>query len=137
MAQMVAEIDRLAKNSIKYYQLYFKFLTEMNEEVMDVAARNDLQNSELDLYFEDSKLYNNIILSDIKEKLKRVEKKKTEETKNRRERKNLQCLPENAYSVIVNYYDDHPENRMELEKLGCCRNLKNIHHFVAAYVRQI
>jgi len=96
--QMIAKIERLARNSIKHYQLYVNSL-EMKESNDGIASfsHSDLYQA-LYSYFHIGRLYNKIITSVPEQKIENIEK-------------SLE-----AYSFVANYYDKHPDIQEEFKK---------------------
>lgn len=97
--QMIAKIERLARNSIKHYQLYVNSL-EMKESNDGIASfsHSDLYQA-LYSYFHIGALYNKIIIySSPDQKIENIEK-------------SLE-----AYSFVANYYDKHPDIQEEFKK---------------------
>ncbi|XP_050466288.1 KIF-binding protein [Cataglyphis hispanica] len=96
--QMTAKIERLARNSIKHYQLYVNSL-EMRESNDGVASfLYDELYQALYSYFHIGRLFNKIITSVLEQKIENIQK-------------SLE-----AYSFVVNYYDKHPEIQEEFKK---------------------
>lgn len=96
--QMTAKIERLARNSIKYYQLYVNSL-EMKESNDGIASFSygELYQA-LYSYFHIGRLFNKIITSVLEQKIENIEK-------------SLE-----AYSFIANYYDKHPDIQDQFKK---------------------
>lgn len=96
--QMIAKIERLARSSIKHYQLYVNSL-EMRESNDGVASfsQSDLYQA-LYSYFHIGRLYNKIITSVPGQKMENIEK-------------SLE-----AYSFVANYYEKHPDIQEEFKK---------------------
>lgn len=96
--QMIAKIERLARSSIKHYQLYVNSL-EMRESNDGVASfLYDELYQALYSYFHIGRLFNKIITSVLEQKIENIQK-------------SLE-----AYSFVVNYYDKHPEIQEEFKK---------------------
>lgn len=108
-AQVVAKIERLARNSIKHYQSYLKSLEVSKSESGIESFSDDLLYPALYTYFHVGRLYNKIITSDVQQKIE-----------------NMQNSID-AYSYVVNYYDNHPEKQEKLEK---CEFIKLSKEFV-------
>lgn len=96
--QMTAKIERLARSSIKYYQLYVNSL-EMKESNDGIASflYGELYQA-LYSYFHIGRLFNKIITSILEQKIENIEK-------------SLE-----AYSFIANYYDKHPDIQDQFKK---------------------
>ncbi|XP_012521363.1 KIF-binding protein [Monomorium pharaonis] len=97
-AQMVAKIERLARNSIKHYQSYLNSLETSKSESGVESFPDDQLYSALYTYFHVGRLYNKIITTDVQQKIE-----------------NMQNSVD-AYSFVVNYYDKHPEKQEKLDK---------------------
>lgn len=96
--QMVAKIERLARSSIKHYQLYVNSL-EMRESNDGVASFSYAELYQaLYSYFHIGRLYNKIITSVLEQKIENIQK-------------SLE-----AYSFVANYYDKHPDIQEEFKK---------------------
>ncbi|XP_070167681.1 KIF-binding protein-like [Polyergus mexicanus] len=96
--QMVAKIERLARSSIKHYQLYVNSL-EMRESNNGVASfsYSELYQA-LYSYFHIGRLFNKIITSILEQKIENIQK-------------SLE-----AYSFVTDYYDKHPDIQEEFKK---------------------
>ncbi|KYN02923.1 KIF1-binding protein like protein [Cyphomyrmex costatus] len=98
--ELIPKFENLAKSSIKYYQSYMNSL-EMSKSPNRVESFADnVLIIALNAYFNLGALYNkiNAITFDIHQKIVYVQNSI------------------DAYTFIVNYYNDHPEKKIELKK---------------------
>lgn len=96
--QMVAKIERLARSSIKHYQLYVNSLeTRESDDGVASFAYGELHQA-LYSHFHIGRLFNKVYTPVLEQEIENIEK-------------SLE-----AYSFVANYYDKHPDIQEEYKK---------------------
>ncbi|EZA59764.1 hypothetical protein DMN91_008385 [Ooceraea biroi] len=98
-AQTIEKIERLALKSVQHYTSYLESVEGGKSSGNEVGSLPDDQLFQaLYSHFHIGRLYNKIITADVQKKMENMQNSI------------------NAYSFIVQYYDEHPERQEQLKK---------------------